>query len=416
MNNNYLQIALQPGPDGRYRTLGDAVKDAKNYTYQTSSDIANNRKFTLLGDPAVTIAYPLLKVQPTKINDIAITTVDTLSAAEKVIIEGEVKDVQGNLLAGFNGNVYPIIYDKPQNVNTLGNDPTSPPTSFPAQSNILFKGKASVAGGKFSFSFKVPKDINYQYGNGKLSLYAENGTSDGNGYFTGFLVGGSGNDADNDKEGPVIKPFLNDEKFVNGGITNEAPVLILKLSDSSGINTSSTGIGHDLVATLDDDDNQFFILNDFFQADLNSYQKGRVSFQMPELNAGPHRLKVKAWDVLNNSSEAILEFIVENDEELQISHVLNYPNPFTTRTQFWFEHNKPGLDLQVRLQIFTVTGRVIKTFQKTINTVGNRSSELEWDGKDEYGDKVAKGVYLYKLSVTAPNKLRKEKIEKLVLF
>jgi len=95
---------------------------------------------------------------------------------------------------------------------------------------------------------------------------------------------------------------------------------------------------------------------------------------------------------------------------------LNYPNPFTTRTQFWFEHNKPGLDLQVRLQIFTVTGRVIKTFQKTINTIGNRSSELEWDGKDEYGDKVAKGVYLYKLSVTAPNKLRKEKIEKLVLF
>ena len=416
MNNNYLQIALQTGPDGRYRALGDAVKDAKNYTYQTSSDIANNRKFTLLGDPAVTIAYPVLKVQPTKINGTPATAVDTLSAAEKVIIEGEVRDVQGNLLTGFNGNVYPVVYDKPQNISTLGNDPTSPPTSFSTQSNILFKGKASVTGGKFSFSFKVPRDINYQYGNGKLSLYAENGANDGNGYYTGFMVGGSGNDVDNDKEGPVIKPFLNDEKFVNGGITNEMPVLILKLSDSSGINTSSTGIGHDLVATLDDDDNQFFILNEFFQADLNSYQLGRVSFQLPELKPGPHRLKVKAWDVLNNSSEAILEFIVEADEELQISHVLNYPNPFTTRTQFWFEHNKPGLDLQVRLQIFTVTGRVIKTFQKTINTIGNRSSELEWDGKDEYGDKVAKGVYLYKLSVTAPNKLRKEKIEKLVLF
>lgn len=416
MNNNYLQIALQPAPDGRYRALGDAVKDAKNFTYQTSTDIANNRKFTLLGDPAVTIAYPVLKVLPIKINGIPVSSVDTLSAAEKILIEGEVRDVQGNLLAGFNGNVYPVVYDKPQNVNTLGNDPTSPPTSFPSQSNILFKGKASVTGGKFSFSFKVPKDINYQYGNGKLSLYAENGNSDGNGYFTGFLVGGSGGDTDNDKEGPVIKPFLNDEKFVNGGITNETPVLILKLSDSSGINTSGTGIGHDLVATLDDDENQFFILNDFFQADLNSYQQGRVSFQLPELEPGPHRLKIKAWDVLNNSSEAILEFIVENDEELEISHVLNYPNPFTTRTQFWFEHNKPGLDLQVRLQIFTVTGRVIKTFQRTINTPGNRSSELEWDGKDEYGDKVAKGVYLYKLSVTAPNKLRKEKIEKLVLF
>ena len=416
MNNNYLQIALQADANGRYRSLGDAVKDAKNYTYQTSSDITNNRKFTLLGDPAVTLAYPVLKTQPVKINGIPVATTDTLSAAEKITIEGEVRDVQGNLLTGFNGNVYPTVFDKPQNVNTLGNDATSPPTSFSAQTNILFKGKASVTGGKFSFSFKVPKDINYQFGNGKLSLYAENGISDGNGYFTGFIVGGSGGDIDNDKEGPVIKPFLNDEKFVNGGISNETPVLIVKLTDSSGINTSGTGIGHDLVATLDDDENQFFILNDFFQGELNSYQQGRVSFQLPELEPGPHRLKVKAWDVLNNSSEAILEFIVENDEELQLSHVLNYPNPFTTRTQFWFEHNKPGLDLQVRIQIFTVTGRVIKTFQKTINTVGNRSSELEWDGRDEYGDKVGKGVYLYKLSVTAPNKLRKEKIEKLVLF
>ena len=90
---------------------------------------------------------------------------DTLSATEKITIEGEVQDVQGNLLTGFNGNVYPTVFDKPQNVTTLGNDPASPPTSFSAQTNILFKGKASVTGGKFSFSFKVPKDINYQYGN-----------------------------------------------------------------------------------------------------------------------------------------------------------------------------------------------------------------------------------------------------------
>ena len=137
---------------------------------------------------------------------------------------------------------------------------------------------------------------------------------------------------------------------------------------------------------------------------------------MPELEPGMHVLKIKAWDVLNNSSEVVLEFIVAKDEELELKHVLNYPNPFTTRTQFWFEHNKPGQDLQVSLQIFTVSGRVIKTFQKAINTPGNRSSELEWDGRDQYGDRVGKGVYFYKLTVTAPGKLRKEKIEKLVLF
>ncbi len=416
MNNNYMQFALQPDVNGKYRSLGDAVKDAKNYTYQTSADIVNNRKFTLLGDPSLTIAFPVLKTRITSVNGKPSAQTDTLSAAEKIVIEGEVTDVQGNVLTGFNGNVYPTVFDKPQTVTTLANDPTSPQTTFTTQTNILFKGKATVTNGKFSFSFKVPKDINYQYGNGKLSLYSENGTQDGSGSFTGFIVGGSSATIDNDKAGPEIKPYLNDDKFVNGGIANENPVLLVKLADSSGINTAGTGIGHDIVATLDNDNNRFFILNDFFQGELNDYQKGQVRFQLPELEAGFHTLKIKAWDVLNNSNEVILEFTIAKDEKLELSHVLNYPNPFTTHTQFWFEHNKPGQDLQVRLQIFTLSGRVIKMFQKTINTPGNRSSELEWDGRDEYGDRVAKGVYFYKLSVIAPGRLKKEKIEKLVIF
>jgi hypothetical protein len=416
MNNNYLQIALQPDANGKYKSLGDAVKDAKNYTYQTSGDVTNNRKFALLGDPALTLAFPLLKARAVKINGIPVAQADTLSAMEKVTIEGEVTDNQGNLLVNYSGNVFPVVFDKPQTVNTLANDPSSQVTTFTTQTNILFKGKASVANGRFTFSFKVPKDINYQFGNGKLSLYAENGTSDANGMFTGFIVGGTSNNTDNDHEGPAIRPFLNDDHFVNGGITNENPLLLVKLADSSGINTAGTGIGHDIVATLDNDNRQFFILNDFYQGDLDSYQQGVVRFQLPPLEPGPHSLKIKAWDVLNNSNEVILEFNVVNDGELTLSHVLNYPNPFTTKTQFWFEHNKPGQDLQVRLQVFTISGRIIKMIQHTINTPGNRSDVLEWDGRDEYGDKVGKGVYLYKLSITAPGNKRKEKIEKLVIF
>jgi Peptidase family C25 len=416
MNNNYLQFALQPDANGKYKTLGDAMKDAKNYTYQTSGDVANNRKFTLLGDPALTLAFPVLKVRATKVNGIPAAQADTLSSTEKITIEGEVTDVQGNLLSGFNGNVYPTVFDKPQTVNTLANDPGSQVTAFQTQTNVLFKGKASVLNGKFSFTFKVPKDINFQYGNGKLSLYAEDGIKDANGYFTNFIVGGTGNNAGSDHEGPQIKLFLNDEKFVNGGVTNQNPVLIVKLSDSSGINTVGTGIGHDIVATLDNDNRKFFNLNDFYQGDLNSYQQGAVRFQMPELAPGTHSIKLKAWDVLNNSNEAILEFIVANDEVPELKHVLNYPNPFTTKTQFWFEHNKPGQPLDVRIQIMTITGRVIKTILQTITTEGNRSAEIEWDGKDEYGDKLGRGVYLYILRITTADKKKKEVIEKLVIL
>lgn len=416
INNNYLQFALQPDAGGQYKSLGDAVKEAKNYTYQTSGDVVNNRKFTLLGDPALTLAYPRLKVRATKVNGIPVATADTLSSTEKVVIEGEVTDVAGNLLTGFNGNVYPVVFDKPQTIHTLANDPGSMVANFQTQVNVLFKGKAAVTNGTFSFSFKVPKDINYQYGYGKLSLYAEDGSRDANGFFTNMIIGGIGNSIGSDNEGPEIKPYLNDELFANGGISNQAPVLIVKLADSSGINTTGTGIGHDIVATLDNDNRKFFILNDYYQADLNSYQQGIARFQLSELPPGPHTLKIKAWDVLNNSNEAILEFVVANDEELELSHVLNYPNPFTTSTSFWFEHNKPGLPLQVHLEIMTITGRVVKSFSQSITTDGNRSDQIHWDGRDDYGSKLGRGVYLYKLRVTAPGKKKKEILEKLVIL
>lgn len=416
INNNYLKFALQPDANGSYKTLGDAIKEAKNFTYQTSGDITNNRKFTLLGDPALTLAFPVLRVRATKVNGIPVAAADTLSSTEKVVIEGEVTDFSGNVLTNFNGNVYPTIFDKPQTVNTLANDPGSSVASFQSQFNILFKGKASVSNGRFSFTFKVPKDINHQFGNGKLSLYAENGLSDGNGFFTNFIVGGTGNNIGADNAGPEIKPYLNDELFANSSITNQNPILIVKLADSSGINTAGTGIGHDIVATLDNDNRKYFILNDFYQSNQDSYQQGVVRFQLPELEAGHHSIKIKAWDVLNNSNEAILEFTVAKDEELELSHVLNYPNPFTTHTNFLFEHNKPGQPLQVQLQIMTITGRTVKSFSRTITTEGNRSAEIQWDGKDDYGDKLGRGVYIYKLRVIAPDKKKKEVIEKLFIL
>jgi hypothetical protein len=416
MNNNYIQFALQPDANGKYKTLGEAVREAKNHTYQTLGDITNNRKFALLGDPALRLGFPEFKVRATKVNGVAVPLVDTLSAAETVTMEGEVTDLQGNLLSAFNGTVYPALFDKPQTVQTLGNDPTSPVTSFITQSNVLFRGRATVSQGKFSFTFKIPKDINYQFGNGKLSLYAEDGSKDANGLFTGFIVGGAGIDNSGDKEGPEIKAYLNDELFANGGLTNQAPVLILKLTDSSGINTTGTGIGHDIVATLDNDNRRYFILNDFYQGEVNSYQKGSVRFQLPELEPGPHSLRIKAWDVLNNSSEVSLDFIVAKDEELELSHVLNYPNPFTSHTSFWFEHNKPGQPLQVHIQVMTITGRIVKSFSQPVITDGNRSASIEWDGRDDHGDRLGRGVYLYRLRVIAGDGKKKEVIEKLVIL
>lgn len=416
MHENYIRYAMERDANGRYRSLGEAIRAAKNYTYQTSGDLANNRKFTLLGDPALSLAFPQQQVLLTRVNGRELAQADTLRAAEEITMEGEVRNLSGQLLSDFDGTLYASVYDKIAQVNTLGNDASSPVTAFQSWNQLLFKGKASVRAGRFQFQFKVPKDIRYQPGLGRVSLYAEDGNLDAMGMEGSLLVGGSSSAVENDTEGPDIRIYLNDTKFVQGGTSNEKPLLLLELADSSGINTLGTGIGHDLTVMIDNDPEQLYVLNEYYEAELDSYRRGKLRFQLPRLEPGFHSLKVKAWDAVNNSSEASLDFVVAADEELVLSHVLNYPNPFTTRTQFWFEHNQPGQELWVRLQVFTLTGRVIKTFQKTINTPGNRSSELEWDGRDEFGDKVARGVYLYRLTVTAPGKKKKEKIEKLVIF
>lgn len=417
INDNYLRITLEKDSAKKYRSLGGAMLAAKNYTYSTSGDITNNRKFTLIGDPAMTLAFPRYHATVTSVNgNNIVSNADTLSATEFVLIEGEVRDELNNRLPSFNGRVYLSLFDKPQLITTLGNDPGSVPASFSSQTAALFKGKVSASAGKFSFKFRLPKDINYRFDSGKLSLYAEDSIIDGAGYSKNIIIGGISNSLNTDKEGPVIKAYLNDDRFVNGSITNETPIMVLQLSDSSGINTGNAGIDHDIVATIDGDNRKYYVLNDFYETLLDSYQLGTVRFQLPRLKPGPHQIKIKAWDVVNNSNEVTLDFIVANDEELILDHVLNYPNPFATKTTFWFEHNKPGVDLNVKVDILSITGKIIKVLNHAIKTEGNRSNEVEWDGRDEWGDKVARGVYLYRLVVRTPEGKTATKTKPLVVI
>ncbi len=417
INNNYIATAMTRNPDGSFLSLGDAVKRAKNFTYQTTSDILNNRKFTLLGDPALTLAYPRYHVTTTTINGNPVAGfTDTIKALNRYTINGEVRNDNGQLMTDFSGTVYPSLYDKAQQQTTRANDPGSIKANFEQQQNLVYNGKAKVQQGKFSFTFIVPKDIDLRTGKGKLSYYADNGAIDAAGSEKDYYIGGLGNEVKDDGQGPGIKAFMNDEKFVNGGLVNETPVLILKLQDSSGLNTVGTGIGHDMIAILDNNTSNVYVLNDFYEAESGSYQAGTVRFPLSRLEEGFHAMKIRVWDIFNNATEQILEFKVVRKEELELKHVLNYPNPFTTKTNFWFEHNRPSEDLLVTVRIMTITGKVVKTIAKTINTPGNRSDEIEWNGKDDYGEKLGRGVYLYQILVKTRAGRQQHKLEKLVIL
>ena len=210
---------------------------------------------------------------------------------------------------------------------------------------------------------------------------------------------------------------MNDESFVDGGNTNESPFFIAVLEDLSGINTSITAVDHDIVAILDGDQANPYILNDFYQTELDDFTKGKAKFPFRNLEPGLHTITFKCWDTYNNPSEATLNFVVVDDRDLVIDNVLNYPNPLINYTQFWFNHNKPNETLEVLIQIFTVSGKLIKTINQTVQTEGNLSRTITWDGLDDFGNKIGKGVYVYKLNVMSTlSNAKASKIEKLVIL
>jgi hypothetical protein len=344
---------------------------------------------------------------------------------QKVTIEGIVADGNGQILENFNGILYPTVFDKEVSFKTLGQDSRSYPYEFDLQKNILFKGRASVSNGRFSFSFVIPRDINYELGIGKISYYAadENQMVDGAGSFLNIAIGGTDPNALQDNEGPEVGVYMNTEDFAFGGITDQKPTLLVKLNDENGINVVGNSIGHDLEGILDENTQQVFLLNDFYESDLDDYTSGTVHFPLSQLEEGRHSIRVKAWDVANNSSEGYTEFVVASSEGLALRHVLNYPNPFTDRTCFQFDHNISGIELEVKIDIYTVSGRLVKSIQSTIFSDGALRQDdcIPWDGKDDFGDALARGIYLYKVKVRAQNGLNdplesESEFEKLVLL
>ena len=391
----------------RYQTVGEIHKNAKKTTK------ADKNMVYLMGDPAMIINVPFYNVKTDQILDDEQQPLDTLKALSKITIKGRVTDDEGKTMTNFNGNLYPSVFDKAVKQKTLV---LEDPVEFLMQKNIIFRGNVTVNKGEFQFSFYVPKDINYEYGNGKISYYAASENNDAGDYYNDFIIGGMSDKIIEDNTGPEISLYLNDEKFVPGGITNPNPVLIIKLKDEYGINTTGNGIGHDLVAILDNNIEKQMSLNDYYLADQDSYNSGMVHYPLYDLEPGAHTLKVRAWDIFNNPNEETLDFVVKSDEKLVLDHVLNYPNPFTTKTEFYFEHNQPMEEFDILIHIFTVSGKLVKTIQEKQFLQGNRSNPIVWNGRDDYGDKIGKGVYIYRLTVRNSQGETAEKIEKIAIL
>ncbi|HTB06916.1 MAG TPA: type IX secretion system sortase PorU [Bacteroidia bacterium] len=417
LNQNFFDSLYSPLPNGSLPRFGDLLNMAKNAT----GPILNCRMFTLIGDPAVRLAYPEERVYTTAINSMPVSAVaDTLKAFAKVTITGYVGTTSAGLLSNFNGVLYPTIYDKPSLITTLDNlgGSNSPPLTFKLQKNTLFKGRASVNNGKFSFTFVVPKDIDYNIDYGKISYYAQDPTTqiDATGNYENVLVGGSLTTIPSGTAGPRVRLYMNDSTFVYGGLTDENPEIFALLSDSNGINITGNSIGHDITAVLDNNTQNTIDLNDYYKPALNSYQKGTLTYPLSSLTTGTHTLTLRVWNVFDNTTQANTEFVVQPTSSLQLQHVLNYPNPFTTHTQFFFEINDVCDMMNVQIQIFTVSGKLVKNIVTAVKLGSFRSDPIDWDGRDDFGDKIGNGVYIYHVRVRTSTGSTADSYQKLVIL
>lgn len=402
--------------NGNAPTLGYILTEAKN---NRPNDRVNSRKFVLLGDPSVTLALPKYNVITEKINGKdANLPQDTISGLQKVEINGYIGDDSNQILTDFNGTIFITVYDKKSQLRTLSNDGfSSPPFSFTMFKNVLFKGTATVTNGKWSVTFWTPKNIDYAYGFGRITYYAhDNYSRDAAGNYDLLPIGGSSKNLAIDNQPPVLQGYMNDESFVSGGVTDANPVLLLNMTDDLGINVTGNAIGQDITAILDGDNKNIYILNDFYEAKKDDYSSGTVKFPLNKLSAGNHYITAKVWDISGNSAETRIDFMVTDRNDQDLKRVINYPNPFTTHTQFQFEHNLPNTDLDIVVNIYTITGRLIKSITQTKYSSGFRVNDIVWNGKDDFDADLARGVYLYKVMIHSKelNISKESKFEKLI--
>ncbi len=405
LNDAFMRNAFIPMENGEMPRLGDLIRISK----VQSSSSTNLKNFVLLGDPSMRMAYPQYRAFTTEVPD-------TLKALQEVIISGEIHTPGGTKATDFNGIIYPTIYDKKATFTTLANSQGSNVANFDMQNKILYRGKASVNNGEFSFTFMVPRDISYNTGLGKISYYFDDGEEiDGHGYFDQFIISGTADDYVPDNTGPEISLYLNNTNFRSGDKTGPDPLLIAYIEDDSGINTTGQ-IGHDIVAILNDDTFNPVVLNNFYQADLDDFRSGRVIYPFFNLEEGNYTLTLRAWDVYNNVSTESIDFMVTSAPGINIKELKNFPNPFSDITYFTFSHNKPATELNVRIEVYSLSGQLVKSMEQKVYASGFNVPPMEWDGTDNGGTLLQSGIYLFRVIVNEDRGELVHKTEKLMIL
>ncbi|SEA29124.1 Por secretion system C-terminal sorting domain-containing protein [Segatella bryantii] len=419
LNRAFLKYVLGRDENGKPYTLGEAHVLAQNDMingtgYNGESDrTTNHLQYSLLGDPALALNLPSLSVTVDDIDGVSISdSVPTLKAGSKVTVKGHVENA-----SNFNGVLSVSILDSKDTITCKVNDisETSEPFVFTSYDKVLYSGNDSVRNGQFEFSFAVPKDIKYSSDSGLMNFYVVNTdhTLTGNGYTVQFKLGGS-NVSLSDSIGPKIFSYLNYETFMDGGNVNATPYFYAELSDTSGINATGNGIGHDLELIIDGDASKTYNLNSYFSPKFGTYQEGTVGYLIPELAEGKHSLLFRAWDTLNNSSTFTLNFNVVNGLTPTLRDIYTSVNPASTTTDFIVVHDRINSSVNVEIEVFDTSGRIVWSHSGS-GASEDHTYRTTWDLSSSAGGKLSTGVYIYRAKISSEGSSTATKAKKLII-
>ena len=412
LTTNLVDQIFNRSSTGKYKTLGEAYKDGKN-----TSISSNSSKFALLGDPGMQLAFPkheviLDSIYENKEGTLILT--DTLKALGKYKLKGRIQEYSGNNLPDFNGTIELHVYGQKQVVQTI-NDFEGTTPDFESQTNIIVNQKARVENGEFEIEIILPKDINFDFGSGKIALYAYNENEDAMGLSQNITIGGYSENATDNNIPPTVKVYLYDSLYHRTGFSDPNPVLFIDLEDDIGFNISGSSVGHDFVAILNEDTKNPIVLNSFFESSSEGPHKGYAYYPLYNLKEGEYFIRVRAWDVHNNMGEGYIRFEVrkQDEENLAIKNLANFPNPFKGKTTIAFEHNLKLMDLEVEVDIFSSSGALVKQFKKNINSESNKIY-IEWDGKNKKEMPVERGIYFYRVRILHNKEILDQAYQKLL--
>lgn len=409
LNMGFVHFAFSKDAEGRRYTLGDALRLTKcellkNTTVSIGTDqTVNKMKYALLGDPALTLAYPDAGLRIDSVNGQPVSGADarfTLPIGSKVRLSGSVvREGDEAVDTQFNGGLSATVLAPLQTLTCkgAGNSKVSP-LVYTDYTNTIYEGEVAVVDGRFTVEFVVPRGLTFSDEVSVVSLYAADRESGRylNGRFAQCNFSGTAPSQTPDVEGPEIYLYINRPDFVDGAtVGRDASFFYAAVSDTSGISMITGNLGHDMEMWFDNDPSTVQRMNNWFSFELGSYQQGLVTYPLPALSPGMHTISFRAWDVFDNATTATLQFRMI-DQSAPTFDVRATPANPTTSTRFvtvftTFDQQ----DSQVRTEVYDVLGRRVWHTEQQV-PAGNAYATESWNLCDYAGNRLNSGVYFYR--------------------